>query len=56
MIVVTGGLGFVGKNLVQQLNFTTKQQVTIVDKFKKLNHTQLIISYIKFENYKDQKS
>lgn len=35
MIIVTGGLGFVGKNLVQQLNFTTKQQIIIVDKFKK---------------------
>jgi len=58
MIIVTGGLGFIGKNLVKQLNFTTNQQVTIVDKFERkilknnkyLNHS-IFLKKLKNKNY-----
>jgi FlaA1/EpsC-like NDP-sugar epimerase len=46
-VLITGGLGFIGKNLVKQLNFTTKQQVTIVDKFER---KILKISYISMDH------
>tara|TARA_B110000503_G_C7155083_1_gene416930 strand:- start:208 stop:1137 length:930 start_codon:yes stop_codon:yes gene_type:complete len=35
MIIVTGGLGFIGKNLVKKINSSTKQEVIIVDKPEK---------------------
>ena len=35
MIIVTGGLGFIGKNLVKKINSSIRQKVIIVDKAKK---------------------
>ena len=34
MIIVTGGLGFIGKNIVNQINSSLKKEVIIVDKPK----------------------
>ncbi len=35
MMIVTGVLGFIGKNLVKKINSSTKQEVIIVDKPEK---------------------
>ena len=35
MIIVTGGAGFIGANLIQRLNLDNKSDIIVVDNIKK---------------------
>lgn len=51
MIVITGGCGFIGSNLVKRLNATGKKKILIVDKLNKIKKKNIKnLKFIKIEN------
>jgi ADP-L-glycero-D-manno-heptose 6-epimerase len=53
MIIVTGGAGFIGSNLVKGLNDIGIDEIVIVDNLKK-SHKHLNLNVLKFSDYIDK--